>query len=142
MSARVISILVLSICLFACEPQIDVHNTAPQITAVGPVSQGSDGVVSITVWLRDQEEQPVDLTVTLTQGGSESELNELGGHGMVGLTTSQEGTGRPHELLSTPNAVPVDGLIKLTVRALDADGLAAPDFVTQEFALQDGLPSP
>ena len=135
--------MALSLCILAaCEPRIDVQNTAPQVTAVGPVTQATDGQVSITVWLRDHENQPVDLTLSAISGGSETELTDVGGHGLVGLTTSPDATGRAHTLLWTPDGISADAEIQLKVDAVDSEGQLAPIFTTPGFKLQDGLPAP
>lgn len=137
--------LALTLCIvmvMGCEPRIDVQNTAPQVTAVGPVAQATDGQVSITIWLRDHETQPVDLTLSTIRGESETELTDVGGHGLVGLTTSPDPTGRAHTLLWTPDGISADTEIQLKVDAVDSEGQLAPVFTTAPFRLQDGLPAP
>ena len=131
-------------CLFtalACDNGVVVLNVAPAVTAVGPVVSEADGL-HVFVWLRDHERQPIELGVVLTQNGAASAIVRAGGHGLTGLTSSREETGEPHEfIVDSADFAPALPLV-LRVTPVDTEGAAGVVFVTPEFAVQDGLPTP
>jgi len=98
--------------------------------------------VRLFVWVRDHEEDPVDITIySVSTGGAESELNIVGGHLTTGLTTLREASGQPHELIWEAQDLPTDA-IQLRIQIVDWNGAEGPEYTTAAFLLADGLPAP
>ena len=93
-------ILCLAIMLAGCQESIAIDNVQPRVTWVA-VAPGLDGVAEVTVWIADFEGDPVDLEVNwVAPDGERTPIDTaIGGHGLVGLTTSLaifDDQGHPH----------------------------------------------
>ncbi len=78
-----------------CGASDELLNSCPRVTGATVVSW--DGAeLKVGVWLQDLEEDSVDLLVT---DGNGEAIDEVLGHGGVGLTSTAELPGAGHELL-------------------------------------------
>ena len=75
-------------------------------------------------------------------GGGDGEAITVTGHGVVGLTTSREPTGKFHRLLWDPTDVAEGDTIRLRITPTDSNGAPGLPFETSDFTLTDGLPNP
>ena len=93
------SVVALALCLFALSACSDdgatLLNCCPQIAHAGP-AWWVDGELHVGIWIRDLEKDPVDLVVALPGG---EEVENVYGHGRVGLSSGEELPGIPHELV-------------------------------------------
>ena len=128
--------------LWGCTTETNIRNAAPVVTAVAPVTLLDSDQVQLFVWIRDHEEDPVDITVFLVDdAGVEMELDIVGGHLTHGLTTSKAPTGQAHELIWQPEEVPNEA-IRIRIQIIDWNGAEGSDFTSEPFVLSDGLPAP
>ncbi len=132
-----------------CTRPIRVKNAVPQVTAVGPLSYDpATKEATIVFWVRDHEENAVDVNFDLVaSNGSTTALTVHGGHGDVGVTTSNEATGRAHFVLwrtkgANDQDLDPNAPLRLRVVAIDDLGGASQAFDTREFTLTQGLPVP
>jgi len=123
----------------SCSQPVNVVNVAPSVAGIGPVIN-DNGTVSIVFWVRDHEENAVDVFFEVIQDGQASPINVFGGHGDIGLTTSRENTGRAHVVLWKADDIDLDTPIKLRLQAQDDYGTQGPPLETVEFTLNAGLP--
>ena len=74
--------------LAGCDLEVEIKNATPRVTWVA-AAPAADGVVDVTLWVYDLDQDPVDLTVTWSRDGVDQGPIALapGGHGVVGLTT-------------------------------------------------------
>ena len=127
---------------WGCTTETNMRNVAPEVTAVGPVTLLDSNQVKLFVWIRDYEEDPVDITVfRVDAAGVETELDIVGGHLTHGLTTSKAPTGQAHELIWQPEEVPNEA-IRIRIQIIDWNGAEGLDFNSESFVLSDGLPAP
>ena len=139
---RIIVLAGLCTPMIGCDPGIRIENVAPMVTAIGPVIQLADGDVRIFLWVRDHEEDPVDAQITLVNDdGSQVLLSITGGHLSTGLTTNDDATGAPHELIWTPPDNLIEP-IQLRVTVKDWKSGVSAESQTVSFFLADGLPTP
>lgn len=96
-----------------CGDSPEMLNASPSVTHVGPAAW-VDGALELAVWIQDIEEDPVDLQVLLASGEA---LEGVGGHGLVGLTSSADYPGQSHLLVFEPGAL--SGGETLTLIAVD-----------------------
>jgi hypothetical protein len=136
-----------------CGLQLEFTNTPPVVTWVH-VSPSLDGIVDVTMWIYDLEQQPVDLDVTWTLDGVDQGPITLaaGGHGVLGLTTNSptmgpEGRpdpdGQPHLIRwALPEAVTAEARLQLHVLADDRESVTGAITATsaEGFTAQDGVP--
>ena len=92
---RLIFWLSLAIATAGCGNEPGMDNACPRIVGTGSVEWIGDDL-RMGIWIQDLEEDPVDLLVTTSEG---EEVEDIGGHGVVGLTSSADLPGTPHELL-------------------------------------------
>lgn len=117
-------------------------NVAPEVTFVGPITDEGDRV-AILFWVRDHEEDAVDLTIELVQGSTETPIEVGGGHGIIGVTSDRDAPGRPHLVYWTNSGtVSRTDPIRLRFTAADTEGAVGRVFETVEFTLDAGLPAP
>ena len=139
---RIIVLAGLCAPMIACDSGVRFENVAPMVTAIGPLTQLAEGDVRMFLWVRDHEEDPVDAHFILVNNDKEEvPLSITGGHLSIGLTTSNDATGAPHELVWTPP----EGLkepIQLRVVVQDWHGADSGEYETIFFSLADGLPTP
>ena len=95
---------------------LDYENACPSIVHAGD-AVWMDGSLHFGVWIRDIEEDPVDLVVTRADG---SNVENVFGHGAVGLTSLADEKGAPHELIITKDEL--NGTKVLTIEPVDAPG--------------------
>ena len=139
---RIIVLAGLCAPMIACDSGIRIENVAPMVTAIGPVIQLAEGDVRMFLWIRDYEEDPVDAQIILVNDdGSQEPLSITGGHLSVGLTTNNDATGAPHELIWTPPDS-INEPIQLRVTVTDWKGGESVETLTPSFFLADGLPTP
>lgn len=136
---KLIPLLGVCALVTACDNGAIVLNAAPSVTAVGPVTTEADGL-HVYVWVRDHERNATDLTLRIVSGGVKTTVVSARGDGFVGLTSAREAIGEPHRLILDAAALPV--AFALEVTATDSDGGAGPTFLTPEFTLAAGLPTP
>lgn len=127
--------------LAACDPGVEVRNVAPSVTAIGPVTQGADGV-SIGFWVRDHEQGAIDVQIELLRGANATELPASGGHGTTGLTSSSNSTGMAHVVIWDAEGVGPDEKIRLRITPTDNEGVDGEPLESAEFTLTAGLPAP
>ena len=140
--------LAILLLLISCSQPVDLLNVAPSVTGIGPVISENDNSVSIVFWVRDHEENAVDVFFELVQGETVTAIDVYGGHGDIGLTTSNDATGRAHVVLweyntedpTASNYVDPTASIQLRVQAQDDYGARGPVLETDPFTLDDGLP--
>ncbi len=106
--------------LLGCDPGITVINSAPELTKIGPL-EVVDGDVSLTVWIRDHEQDAVDLDLEIDG----TPVDNVGGHGIIGLTSSREDTGREHQLILSSDIAAGDS-VTVTITPTDRQGAAGP----------------
>jgi hypothetical protein len=131
--------LAILLLLISCSQPVDLLNVAPSVTGIGPVIN-DNGSVSIVFWVRDHEENAVDVFFELVQDEKVTPIHVYGGHGDIGLTTSNDATGRAHVVLWKPDNVDPTANIQLRVQAQDDYGANGPVLETDPFTLADGLP--
>lgn len=90
---------VLVMQMAGCDLQVELTNAPPRVTWAHAEPAG-DALIDLTLWVYDLEQNPVDLTLTWSLDGIEQGPLSLasGGHGTLGLSTSQdvlEVDGRP-----------------------------------------------
>ena len=138
-------LIALAVCVgmtVGCTTETKIENVAPVVTAVGPVILLDSDQVQLFVWVRDHEEDPVDITVfSVNAAGTETELDIAGGHLTTGLTTSSAPSGQAHELIWQPQEVPNEA-IRIRIQVIDWNGGEGPYFTSESFVLSDGLPAP
>ena len=83
-----------------CDSRIELMNAPPRATWIQAEAM-SDGIVDLTLWVYDVEQEPVDVHLTWSLEGVEQGALELapGGHGTQGLVTRDElpsTNGRPN----------------------------------------------
>jgi hypothetical protein len=137
---KTLLILIVLLGMTACDNGIRILNVAPEVNAIGPVDY-EDGTAAITLWLYDYETDAVDVELYLLHDGTEVALTDLGGNGLLGLTTVRESAGRPHVVLWT---VPenVSSTDEIRLKAIPSDGDPGRTFTTEAFTLDVGLPAP
>jgi len=106
------------------------ENACPAIVHAGSASW-QDGSLRFGVWIRDVEEDPVDLIVTTDKG---DEVVEVYGHGAVGLASAADEKGAPHEIVLSEKSLV--GMKELTLEPVDAPGCTG-DAVTMEVPPQE-----
>lgn len=124
-----------------CDSGITVLNAGPAVIAVGPITLDA-GTAQITLWVRDYEEDAVDVELELVTSSGVVVLESLSGHGSAGLTTSRDDTGMQHYIEWTVAGVGETDSVTLRVTPTDRQGAAGETFETSAFTLQDGLPAP
>lgn len=138
--------ILLGLAATACDQGIQVLNVAPAVTAVGPVSledAGGAPRLSIIFWVRDHEEDAVDVTFEVVQPGvAPRAIEVVDGHGDIGLTTTNEATGMPHVVFWPLGDVAPNAPIRLRITPIDDHGDVGPTFETPEFSPGAGLPPP
>ena len=147
-------LLMAALAVAACDQGIRVQNAAPAVTHVGPVQLEGDSV-SIVYWVRDHEENSVDMTFELLRGGARCRLvtdpkdaaggttcsgKIFGGHGDLGVTTANTATGKGHVIFWTPDGVSQDEDLELLLTPTDDEGDSGPTTKTGPFKLSSGLP--
>ena len=137
---RTVPLLVLA-ALAGCDPGVRVLNSAPRVTAVGPLTV-DQGMASIVFWVRDPEEDAVDVSFYLVDGSTATPIDVTGGHGTIGLTTTREPTGKPHVVMWDTAGRDPAAQLQIRVLVTDDQGHDGPAFDTPSFTLQAGLPDP
>ena len=136
-----------------CDLQVELTNAPPVATWV-QASGAVDGIVDLTIWVYDLEQQPVDLEVTWSLDGADQGEIELaaGGHGLLGLTTTSEPLGsdgrpqpdgQPHLIRWVlPESVSEDARLQIHVLADDRESTAGASTSSpaEGFTVADGLP--
>lgn len=125
----------------ACDERIHVVNVAPTITALGPVFV-EDGTATVVYWVRDHEEDAIDIEIDLVQGSKVTQLDLFGGHGDVGLTTTRDEVGKAHPIQFQLDGVELSESVKLRIRAIDDHGDTSPMYESDAFVVKDGIPAP
>jgi hypothetical protein len=137
-----------------CDVQVELTNAPPVATWL-QASGAADGIVDLTVWVYDLEQQPVDLEMTWSLDGVDQGELALasGGHGLLGLTTitdtlgpdgRPDPDGQPHLIRWTlPNSVAGDARLQVHVLADDRESTMGPRTSTSSdgFTADDGLPT-
>ena len=132
----------MCLCLVtACDERIHVVNVAPQITALGPVFV-EEGTATVDYWVRDHEEDAIDIEIDLVQGDKVTQLELFGGHGDVGLTTTRDGAGKAHPIQFQIDDLDLSDTVQLRIRAIDDHGDTSPMFESDAFVVKDGIPAP
>ena len=138
----------------ACDLEVEFTNAPPVATWL-QASEASDGIVDVTVWVYDLEQEPVDLEMTWSLDGEEQGAITLapGGHGVLGLTTVDESTGsegrpdpdgQPHLIRwSLPEQVTEQSRLQLHIVADDRVSTVGPmtSTSTEGFLPADGVPT-
>jgi hypothetical protein len=134
--------LALVLPLGACESAVELENAAPRVTFFA-AAPAVDGVVELTVWISDQDGDPVDLEVRWAADGATSQEPQWspGGHGVNGLTTEQgrfDPAGAPHLLRWDVSEVESSASVRFTFAPHDGidPGLEA---TSPAFVPADGL---
>ena len=149
MRSLVVSItsVALSLLCGACPLQVDILNAAPRVTWVA-VQPPVDAIAEVTVWVSDQDGDPVDLEAGWMSDGSSAatplEL-EPGGHGTVGLTTHEalfDPNGQPHLLLWDTTDAAASASVRLVFVPDDQESGRGWEARSPAFGLADGLPEP
>ncbi len=99
-----------------CDDETEYDNSCPRINHVGEAYWDGD-TLQLGIWLQDLEADPVDLLVT---DGAGAAIDEVLGHGVVGLSSSTEYPGQPHVL--SVSAESLGGSATLTFVPVDLDG--------------------
>ena len=142
--SRIALLAVLAGLVCACDPGVEVLNVAPTVTAVGPVSY-VDGHLEIVIWVRDHEEQAVDVTLQVLRGGQAVSGAALsGGHGVVGLTTNNSDSGEPHLVHwgADGGGIAIGDKLQVRVTATDRSDEASLPVTSAEFVVSEGLAAP
>jgi len=105
-----------SILTAAACAELDYENSCPRITHVGPVEWSGESLRS-GVWVQDLEEDPVDLRIERADG---TVIDEVLGHGGVGLTSQADFPGCPHVVVLSKQAVGAGA--RLTLIPVDIEG--------------------
>ena len=138
----------------ACDLEVEFTNAPPAATWL-QASEASDGIVDVTVWVYDLEQEPVDLEMTWSLDGAEQGAITLapGGHGVLGLTTVDESSGpegrpdpdgQPHLIRwSLPDLVTEQSRLQLHIVADDRVSTVGPMTSTpaEGFLPADGVPT-
>jgi hypothetical protein len=99
-----------------CDSETEYDNSCPRINHVGEAHWDGE-TLQLGVWLQDLEADPVDLLVTDGAGGL---VEDVLGHGVIGLSSSKEYPGQPHVL--SISAKSLEGSTTLTFVPVDFDG--------------------
>lgn len=126
----------------ACNSVVEVENAAPRVTFFA-AAPAADGVVELTVWISDQEGDPVDLEVFYAIGGGDDEtpIWAPGGHGTSGLTTEDarfEPEGQAHLLTWDVSDLDISQSVTFTFSPDDLIDAGA-TVTTPSFVPADGL---
>ena len=134
--------LALTVPLGACQSTIEIENAAPRVTFFA-ASPAVDGVVELTVWISDQDGDPVDLEVSWAAEGDSLQTPDWapGGHGVNGLTTEEgrfDPAGAPHLLRWDVSEVDLAESVQFTFAPHDGTD-AGLESVTPDFVPADGV---
>ena len=134
--------LALTVPLGACQSTIEIENAAPRVTFFA-ASPAVDGVVELTVWISDQDGDPVDLEVSWAAEGDSPQTPDWapGGHGVNGLTTEEgrfDPAGAPHLLRWDVSEVELGESVQFTFAPHDGTD-AGLEAVTPGFVPADGV---
>ena len=139
-----IRLLPILLMLCSCDSAVEMRNSAPRVTWIA-VQPAVDDVSVMTLWIQDQEGDPVDLEIRWSQGASSANIEVApGGHGLVGLTTrigQDDGNGQPHEIRWSTSGLQGQEPVELELRATDRQD-AGPEVISPSFTLTEGLPEP
>jgi hypothetical protein len=136
---RIALISTVLLLVVGCDPGINVLNVQPVVTAIGPVTMDGDEV-TVVFWAYDYEENSVDAEVNVEAGGQTNPVVVTGGHGLNGLTTSREDTGRAHILVFKPTGDPSES-VTLHITLTDDNG-GRSDTAQLSFTPSAGLAEP
>ena len=134
--------LALTLPLGACQSTIEIENAAPRVTFFA-AAPAVDGVVDLTVWISDQDGDPVDLEVSWAVDGQapQAPVWAAGGHGVSGLTTEQgrfDPAGAPHLLRWDVGEVDASASVRFTFAPHDGED-AGLEVVSPVFVPSEGL---
>jgi hypothetical protein len=135
-------LLALTLPLGACESTLEIENAAPRVTFFA-AEPAVAGVVDLTVWISDQDGDPVDLEVSWAVDGAASQEAQWapGGHGVNGLTTEQgrfDPAGAPHLMRWDVSEVESSASVRFTFAPHDGTD-AGLEAITPAFVPADGL---
>jgi len=134
--------LALTLPLGACESTVELENAAPRVTFFA-AAPAVDGVVELTVWISDQDGDPVDLEVSWAADGSSAQTPQWapGGHGLSGLTTVEgrfDPAGSPHLLRWDVSEVEANATVRFTMAPHDGTD-AGLEVISPAFVPADGI---
>ena len=150
---RFVALLFIALGILACDQGVHVLNAAPTVTKIGPVQLEGDRV-SIVYWIRDHEEDAVDMTFEVAQGAARCRLvadpkdaggttacagKLVGGHGDLGVTSANTPTGRGHDIFWSLEGFSPDSDVELWLTATDDQGDAGPPAKVGPFKLSAGI---
>ena len=153
---RRLAFLALVLGTLGCDQGVHVLNAAPTVTKIGPVQLEGDRV-SIVYWVRDHEEDSVDMTFELVQasgtcrlvadaadaGGAKVCPGKLtGGHGDLGVTSANTPTGKGHVIFWSLGDFSPDADVELQLTATDDQGDVGPTTKVGPFKLSAGIAEP
>lgn len=126
------------------EPPPALRNAAPAVTvvAVRPAPDGADLLMDL--YVRDVEEDPVDVTFTLIVSGTEADatarVRTAIGTGARSLLASPGEPGAFHRLLLRADDLDAAAPTRLRAVGVDADGNEGAPWTTPEFTVGAGFP--